>query len=39
MGILDDLKNQSEIQKAGEASEAQRQADLLKFYQENLHRH
>ena len=37
MGILDDLKNQSDIQKAGEASEAQRQADLLKFYQENLH--
>lgn len=37
MGILDDLKNQSDIQKAGEASEKQRQADLLKFYQENLH--
>lgn len=37
MGILDDLKNQSEVQKAGEAAEAQRQADLLKFYQENLH--
>ncbi|MFK5913894.1 MAG: hypothetical protein QM484_05930 [Woeseiaceae bacterium] len=37
MGILDDLKNQSNIQKAGEASETQRQADLLKFYQENLH--
>lgn len=37
MGILDDLKNQSEIQKAGEATEAQRQADLLKFYQENIH--
>ena len=37
MGILDDLKNQSDIQKADEASEAQRQADLLKFYQENLH--
>ena len=37
MGILDDLKNQSEIQKAGEASEAQRHADLLKYYQENLH--
>ena len=37
MGILDDLKNQSDIQKAGEKSEAQRQADLLKFYQENLH--
>ena len=37
MGILDDLKNQSEIQKADEAKEKQRQADLLKFYQENLH--
>ena len=37
MGILEDLKNQSDIQKAGEASEVQRQADLLKFYQENLH--
>lgn len=37
MGILDDLKNQSEVQKAGEAQEKQRQADLLKFYQENLH--
>lgn len=37
MGILDDLKNQSDIQKADEASEAQRQAELLKFYQENLH--
>ena len=37
MGILDDLKNQSDIQKSGEASEAQRQAELLKYYQENLH--
>lgn len=37
MGILDDLKNQSDILKSGEASEAQRQAELLKFYQENLH--
>ena len=37
MGILDDLKNQSEVQKADEAAEAQRQADLIKFYQENLH--
>lgn len=37
MGILDDLKNQSEVKKAGEAAEAQRQADLLKFYQENIH--
>ena len=37
MGILDDLKNQSEAQKAKEEQEKQRQADLLKFYQENLH--
>ena len=37
MGILDDLKNQSDIQKAGEADEKQRQVELLKFYQENLH--
>ena len=37
MGILDDLKTQSEVQKAGEAEEKQRQADLLKFYQDNLH--
>ena len=37
MGILDDLKNQADIQKAGEASEAQRQAELLKYYQEHLH--
>lgn len=37
MGILDDLKNQSEILKADEAQETKRQADLLKFYQENLH--
>ena len=37
MGILDDLKNQSDIQKAGEVTEAERQAKLLKFYQENLH--
>ena len=37
MGILDDLKNQSEVQKANEAHEKQRQADLLKFYQENIH--
>lgn len=37
MGILDDLKNQSEVQKANEEKEKQRQADLLKFYQENLH--
>ena len=37
MGILDDLKNQSEAQKANEDQEKQRQAELLKFYQENLH--
>ena len=37
MGILDDLKNQSELQKADEAKEKQRQADLLKYYQESLH--
>lgn len=37
MGILDDLKNQSEVQKASEEREKQRQADLLKFYKENLH--
>jgi len=37
MGILDDLKNQSEVQKAKEEEEKQRQADLLKYYQENLH--
>ncbi len=37
MGILDDLKNQSEAQKAKESKERQRQEDLLKYYQENLH--
>lgn len=37
MGILDDLKNQSELQKLNEAKEAQRQADLLKYYQKSLH--
>lgn len=37
MGILDDLKNQSDAQKAGEEQEKQRQANLLKYYQENLH--
>jgi len=37
MGILDDLKSQSEVQKAEEAKEKQRQADQLKFYQKNLH--
>jgi len=37
MGILDDLKNQSDLQKADEAREKQRQADLLKYYQKNIH--
>lgn len=37
MGILDDLKNQSEAQKANEQQEQQRQAELLKYYQECLH--
>lgn len=37
MGILDDLKNQSEIQKADEVKEKQRQAALLKYYQDKLH--
>lgn len=37
MGILDDLKNQSEVQKAAEEQEKQRQSDLLKYYQENIH--
>lgn len=37
MGILDDLKNQSEVQKAAEEREKQRQADLLKYYQEHIH--
>lgn len=37
MGILDDLKNQSEVLKAGEEKEKQRQADLLTFYQKNIH--
>jgi len=37
MGILDDLKNQSEVQKAEENRETQRQFELLKFYQEKLH--
>jgi len=37
MGILDDLKRQSSAQKADEEKEKLRQADLLKFYQHNLH--
>ena len=37
MGILDDLKNQSEALKASEEQEKQHQAELLKYYQLNLH--
>jgi len=37
MGILDDLKNQSDALKQNEQQEKQKQADLLKFYQEKLH--
>jgi len=37
MGILDDLKNQFDAQKADEEKEKLKQADLLKFYQQNLH--
>ncbi|MCW8988442.1 MAG: hypothetical protein OQK75_12320 [Gammaproteobacteria bacterium] len=37
MGILDDLKSQSEVQRAREEQEKQRQVDLLKYYQGNLH--
>lgn len=37
MGILDDLKNQSDLQKAAEEREKQRQADLLKYYQTYIH--
>ena len=37
MGILDELKNQSEAQKNGVLKEQQRQAELLKYYQENIH--
>ena len=37
MGILDDLKNQSDFKKADEAREKQRQADLLKYYKKNIH--
>jgi len=36
MGILDDLKNQSESQKAGIAQEQQRQAELLQYYTKNI---
>lgn len=37
MGILDDLKNQSDSQKAAEERERQRQAYLLKHYQKEIH--
>ena len=37
MGILDDLKKQSEVQRTKEEQEHQRQADLQKYYQEKLH--
>lgn len=36
MGILDDLKNQSEEQKAGIVQEQQRQATLLDYYKKNI---
>lgn len=36
MGILDDLKNQSESQKAGIEQEQQRQAELLEYYTKNI---
>ncbi|MCK4865293.1 MAG: hypothetical protein KAT06_07660 [Gammaproteobacteria bacterium] len=37
MGILDDLKNQSENLKADEDRERQRQAALLKHYEKDIH--
>ena len=37
MGILDDLKNQSDNKKAEEERERLRQAELLKHYEKNLH--
>lgn len=37
MGILDDLKNQADNKKASEEQERQRQADLFKYYQKNIH--
>ena len=37
MGILDDLKSQAEAQKASEEQEKHRQANLLKYYEKNLH--
>lgn len=36
MGILDDLKNQSQLQKAKEQQEQQRQADLVQYYQDEI---
>lgn len=37
MGILDDLKNQSDALQAQEKSEEERQKELLEYYQENIH--
>lgn len=36
MGILDDLKNQAEVQKAKEEQDKQRQADLIQYYQDEI---
>ena len=36
MGILDDLKNQSQLQKAQEQQEQQRQAELVQYYQDEI---
>ena len=36
MGILDDLKNQSDEKKTGVLQEQQRQAELLEYYQKNI---
>lgn len=37
MGILDDLKNQTKAQKEALLNEQQRQTELLKHYQKNIH--
>ena len=37
MGILDDLKNQSDNKKAAEEQERLHQAELLKYYEKNIH--
>lgn len=37
MGILDDLKSQSEAKKASEETEKLRQANLVKYYEDNIH--